>query len=81
MWTIYRDPRDYPGKVVARRWVVERIGTAAGERPTEDVIVGAELDEVRDKLHAYPHRPEHHFCGVMLARDPADEPQIVETWL
>lgn len=42
VWTVYKSPKDYPGKFVARRW--------DGLKPTDDVIVADSLAEVREKL-------------------------------
>jgi hypothetical protein len=70
MWTVYKHPKDYPDKFVARRFDVD----AAGPKPSASVIVAADLETLRDILA----REMHLTC---LARDPSDEPQIVETWL
>lgn len=70
MWVIYERPRDYPNGYLARRWFANQGGL---EPSMSEVITGATLDEVRDKLAPYGlHR---------VNRDPRDEPQIVETWL
>lgn len=70
MWVIYERPRDYPQGFLARLWHV----TSTGLEPSmSEVITGASLDDVRDKLAPYGlHR---------IVRDPRDEPHIVETWL
>lgn len=70
MWVIYDRPLDYPRGYLARQWLVTPNGLAASNG---EVITGASLDEVRDKLAPFGlHR---------IQRDPRDEPQIVETWL
>jgi len=68
MWTIYFHPRDYPDGFVARMWVISSKGAAA----TDMVLTASTLEEIRNKLPLGLTR---------LERDPADEPQIVETWL
>lgn len=72
MWTVYKNPTDYPGKFVARMF---EVGGGAGEpRATGSVIIKDELSELRDVL-----KFELHL--VCLTRSEGDEPQIVETWL
>jgi hypothetical protein len=69
--TIYENPRDYPGKFVARRfWIgVDR----SGPRPEpEPLAVADSLDEIRAAI------PQDMVC---LGREPYDEPQIVESWV
>ncbi len=66
MWTIYDHPGDYPDKFVVRKFIV---GTSL--IATQEVIVGATLDEVRDLI------PPGLVC---LTRSPDDDPVIVETW-
>ncbi|MBE3122059.1 MAG: hypothetical protein IMZ58_07640 [Thermoplasmata archaeon] len=66
IWTIYNSPADYPGKFVARKWILDM--------PTKTVIVGDSLDEVRNKL---PNKPNL----VRFDRSFQDDPIIVETWL
>ena len=70
MWTVYDNPKDYPGKFVARRFEVD----ATGPKPTASIIVMDDLDALRDVL-CY----EMHL--TCLCRNAEDEPQIVETWL
>jgi hypothetical protein len=70
MWTVYDNPRDYPGKYVARRFDVD----ASGPKPSASIIVMEDLDKLRDVLAFEMHL-------TCLTRDPDDEPQIVETWL
>lgn len=66
IWVIYDCPADYPGKFVARKWVLDV--------PTKTVIIGDTLDEVRNKL---PNKQNL----VCLDRSFQDDPIIVETWL
>lgn len=42
---VYNSPLDYPGKVVARLWAVNK--------PTHYVVVGEALDEVRNMIPAH----------------------------
>jgi hypothetical protein len=70
MWTVYDNPKDYPGKFVARRFDVD----ASGPKPSASIIIAEDLDTLRDIL-------QFEFGLVKLMRSPGDEPQIVETWL
>lgn len=67
IWTIYQSPSDHPGEFVARKWLVKTEPV-----PSEWVVKGATLAEVRAKL------PPHLF---RMERDPMDDPNIVESWL
>jgi hypothetical protein len=67
MWTVYRQPRDYPENYVARLFV-----TIPSPVATHVAIVADTLEELRKALPA----------GLLrLERQPADEPQIVEVWI
>jgi len=70
MWTVYRHPADYPGKIVARKFEIQRRGATIA---TDDVLIEDTLEQVRRKLAQRGLTP--------LTRSPGDEPQIVETWL
>ena len=67
MWVISERPSDYPTKFVARKFEVTSV-----PKPTSETKIADTLEGVRQML------PPGLFC---LARDPSDEPQIVETWL
>lgn len=67
MWTVDRNPPDFPHSYVARKWVIGKTPEA-----TCDVVTGETLEEVRAKLPAGLH------C---LNRCPEDQPLLVETWL
>ncbi len=69
LWTITRNPLDFPGKHVARRHIVTP-GDEAG--PTAEHLVGDTLDQVRALLPA---------GLVNIGRNPADAPKIVEVWI
>ena len=64
IWTVYERPLDYPQGYIARRWL--------NDVSTTDVVTGASLDEVRDKLPPGLH---------LIPRHPKDDACIVETWL
>lgn len=69
IWTITRNPSDFPGKHVARRHVVHPTACAG---PTPDHYVADTLDQARACLPA----------GVInLGRNEADDPVIVESWV
>lgn len=68
IWTIYENPKDYPGLFVVRCWLVQ--GAAVG---ASNVCHSAKtLDEARSYVPPYLHR---------LNRMPGDDPCIVETWI
>jgi hypothetical protein len=68
MYTIYRNPRDYPGRFVVRRSLV---GTEIC-KDAEPLIVCDSLEEARDAI------PGELVC---ITRSIEDDPVIVETWL
>jgi hypothetical protein len=68
MWTVYEKPLDHPDGFIARRFEIAR-GSSA---PTEDTLTG-ELEEIRLTLE--------RAGMIKFDRNPADEPQIVETWI
>lgn len=70
MWTVYDSPLDYPGKFVARCWVVKP--NEPEPLRTGSVIIAPTLEIVRRML------PPGLHC---LVRSEGDEPTIVETWL
>jgi hypothetical protein len=68
MWTVYDRPKDHPTEFIVRRFAC----TAEGPIPTLDAYTGP-LDLIRESLLQ---------AGLIrLARNPDDEPQIVETWI
>jgi hypothetical protein len=69
MWTIYKNPLDYPDRFVLRRCVVGRGGILHDADP---VLVTHTLAQARAAVPVW--------C-VCLGRNPADEPQIVEVWI
>ena len=72
IWTIYKNPSDFPGKFVARRF--------EGDKPTNDHYANENVDTVRKWIHkdagnrgqGSPHR---------LERQPNDDPVILESWV
>lgn len=68
MWTVARNPADFPDKFVARKWLIGRRDLT----PTVDHHVADTLDDVRAML---PH-------GLHpVPRNPNDDPVIVESWI
>jgi len=71
VWTVYKQPDDFPHHFVARRFEV-----VAGElHHTDQVIVAANATAVRRHLEQY------HLSGVVVPRADNDDPNVVETWL
>lgn len=68
MYVVYERPRDFPNSFVVRHWIID----GKGGKPTDWLVVGKTLDQVRQAIPGY--------C-VRLERSPEDEPQIVESWL
>lgn len=64
IWTIYRNPRDHPGKYVARLFV--------GETATDQAIVVGDLELLRGMMRA--------MGLACLNRADDDDESIVETW-
>lgn len=67
-YTIYERPLDFPEKFVVRGFTIR----ADSAEPDARVQVADTLEEARALIP---------YGCVCLARDPDDEPQIVETWL
>jgi hypothetical protein len=68
VYTVYRQPKDYPDGYVIRRHKVDKEGSA----PTSEAAFGATLEEVRTHLPWGLYR---------IDRDPSDDPCIVESWI
>ena len=62
---VYKSPKDYPDKYVARVFDLDR--------PTRFVFVADTYQELLDKL------PVQQL--VRMARHPTDDPAIVEVWM
>lgn len=67
-YTVYKSPRDYPGKFVIRQFYVD----ASGARPCVGYVCDT-LDEARSLVEP--------FGLICMPRFPNDEPQIVEVWI
>ena len=72
MWTIYRDPKDYPGKFVLRGWLPN---PADPDAPFAALIPRAVVDTLDEARAAVPPG------FVCTASHPHDDATIVETWL
>lgn len=70
MWTVYHDPKDFPGKYVVRKWRVGNGGLL--EAAVAPDAVCASLEEARASV------PQGK---VKLGRNAPDDPCIVETWV
>ena len=69
MYVIYVNPRDFPGKVVVRRWGIEMEGPAAEDEP---MLVTDSIEQAREALPP----------GLFNARrSPNDDPVIAEVWI
>lgn len=69
MWTIYDHPKDYPIGFIARMWMM----VDGRQLWTDRTLTSPHLEEVRFRLRSKGLSP--------VARDPRDDPKIVETWL
>jgi hypothetical protein len=69
VWTIYRGPKDYPGRWVMRGY---EILPGVGVQAHDACVVAATLDEVRSKVPAGTRR---------VGRAPEDCPVIYECWV
>lgn len=72
-YTIYENPRDYPGHYVARRWVVGNDNTLTPD--PEPLIVARNVAKVRLALL---EKDPNLIC---LGRTPGDDPAVLEVWL
>ena len=71
MWTVYNNPKDYPGKFVARRFDVE----GSGAKPSASIIIMDSLPALRNVLAGIRNAPQPHRSS-----SPEDDAKIVETW-
>ena len=62
---VYDNPKDYPGKFIARLWDI-------GKKPTRFVMVKGGLEDIRKNIPS---------GMVRLPPSPLDDPILVETWL
>lgn len=72
LWTVYKNPTDYPGKFVARRFELDQ--------PTTDFNVGDDIEPIRDWIfqEAIRFRQGSPF---KMERSVNDDPIIYETWI
>lgn len=73
MWTIYKNPSDFAGRMegdvfVLRRW---RVGVRGAEPDRKPVYYSQTLSDVRDYL------PAGLTC---MSAGPDDDPAVLETW-
>jgi hypothetical protein len=66
MWVVYRYPRDYPDKFVARRWVGD-------EARADEFVLADKLGDLQAQLI--------EAGRIRLERMPGDDAVIVEVWL
>lgn len=71
-WTIYHNPKDFPGLFVARRFELDK--------PTDDHFTHTDVECVRQWVHAEAVNSGQGspYC---LPRQPQDDPVIIETWI
>ena len=68
---VYKNPKDYPSKYVARRFNI----VPSGPVPTNETVFGDSIREVRAKvMDNYPDL-------IRTDRTPEDEKQIYEVWI
>lgn len=71
MYTIYFNPRDYPGRFVMREWFIVK----GSREPMPAPLPSAVCDTLEEARRALPP-------GVVwMGRNPEDESQIVEVWV
>jgi hypothetical protein len=76
MWTLYKQPRDYPHGYIARKWLIggklpDPVSTteAFGTKGVDE----ADLEQLREVFYR---------AGMtFIPRNEGDEPQIVGCWL
>lgn len=87
MWVIYKDPHDFPGEIMARRWYAD----ANGPRPSDDTIrakvhgdvsrwtsdqlQAAQLKAVRDGIQ------RSSPGSTRMEKHDQDDHAIMEIWL
>lgn len=70
-YAIYKNPRDFPGKIVVRRGTITPGGFTADPAP---LFVGDDLAAARAAI------PEPEGLAL-VPRLPEDDPAIVEVWI
>jgi len=74
IFTVYKNPRDYPGRFVVRRFEV----SVASVEPLPVAVPVAVVDTLAEARMAIRRA---HPCAACMARADSDEPQIVESWI
>ena len=67
-WVIYRNPTDYPGNYVVRKWYIRTDGV----RPDDKITVTDTIEQARAAI------PPYLYC---LKRSDEDVYCIVESWI
>jgi len=68
LWTIYENPKDYPGLFVARKFLISNGKSNA----TRHVLTHTTLIGIRALI------PPYLYC---IGRELNDDPCIIESWL
>lgn len=69
IWVIYKNPSDFPGQVIARKWIAQ----SPEPYPTRSIIRGLSVERLRDQFI---------LSGLKcFPRDPKDDACVVESWL
>lgn len=76
MWTLYKQPRDYPHGYIARKWLVGGgmdVPISTQEAFGTKSVSEADLEQLREIFYR---------AGMtFLSRNEGDEPQIMGCWL
>lgn len=72
MWTVYNSPTDFPGQYVARQFEMEQ--------PTSHHFAHNDFAKVQGWVRAEAAR-KGLAAPVRMARQPGDDPVIVEVWM
>jgi hypothetical protein len=71
IWTVYKQPADYPDQWVARAWRIE-----TGREPRQGrAVVAPTLEEVRELI------PIDRFQLHRMERTLDDDPSVYESWI
>lgn len=77
VYTVYKNPADYPGQYVARRHEVLRGG---GHVVTEHLQAADDLALVRIWIREHSGR-SGRLADVRMPRSPEDHPTVLESWI
>jgi hypothetical protein len=70
LYIVYKSPVEYPGKYIARRWIINDFNMPEGR---DVVAVSDNLTVVRQAME--------NWGLTRIERDASDEPEIVESWV